>query len=496
MKKDELLLDLLRSVLGKYELSPFIMGVIRFFFRNPYESLTVIDRNMRIHFMDKASEKFLGLAEGGAKGLDITEIVPTTRLSQVIETGMPICGRILEVRDKKMISVLYPIKQEGKIIGAIGRIVFQSLEEIDRVNKEIQELKEQIHCLKEKTRDGYKATYTFNNILGNSISIKKAIETAKRISLLDVDVLIYGESGTGKELFAHSIHNYAHPSQPFVKINCTSIPFELAESELFGYEKGAFTGASPLGKPGSFEMAHNGTVFLDEVASLPLSIQAKLLRVLQEREVARLGSTKQRKIKFRPIITTNVDLERLGKEGGFREDFYYRVAKTIIRLPPLRERKEDIPVYLNHFLEKINKSFKTNIYAISREAMEILLRYDWPGNVRELINILEQTAIKAWDSVEITENHLPPHILFYTRETNKEDSFSDEQGINQKITHPTGKQSIKREIAKKEKELIVSALKQMGGNKRKAAMFLSMPRSTIYKKLKTYNIEISGKKTR
>lgn len=484
---DELLYSL-QNVLGKYELNSTVIRTLLFFFKNPYFGLTIINRDMHVQFMDKPSEKFLGLENGGAKGKDIRELVPNTGFSYVLKTGLPIIGRILKVKDANRVSVVYPIKQNGEIIGAIGQIIFHSVEEIERINKEIQELKKEVHYYKEKTFNEYKANYTFNDIVGNSKSIQDAIQTAQKLSLLDIDALIYGESGTGKELFAQSIHNYIHSNQPFVKINCPSIPLDLAESELFGYEKGAFTGASPLGKIGSFENAHNGTVFLDEIALLPLSIQAKILRVLQEREITRVGSTKTKKINFKLIAATNVDLKNYVTAGKFRDDLYYRIAKAIIYIPPLRERKEDIPVYLNHFLKTINKSCKTNINDISSKTMEMLIRYDWPGNIRELINTLEQAAIKAWDSKVIREEHLPQHILFYSKEGVKKNPSDDNQNIKQEIKPATGEKNIKQEIIETEKNLIVSALKQMGGNKRRTAMFLSMPRSTLYKKIKEYNI--------
>ena len=229
--------------------------------------------------------------------------------------------------------------------------------------------------------------------------------------MTNADALIIGESGTGKELFAHAIHNYINPQKPFVQVNSSAIPFDLAESELFGYEKGAFTGASPTGKPGKFEIAHKGTFFLDEVSSIPLSLQVKLLRVLQEREVERLGNSKIQKIKFRLIAATNADLKTLVKEGKFREDFYYRIAKTTIHIPPLRERKEDIPVYIDYFLKTINERFGTKFKRLSNEALFCFMNYDWPGNVRELINVLEQACLKKWEGEEIPMNSLPSELI-------------------------------------------------------------------------------------
>ena len=206
---------------------------------------------------------------------------------------------------------------------------------------------------------------------------------------------------------AHSIHSSAHRHRPFVKVNCPTIPFELAESELFGYNKGAFSGALSSGKAGKFEAANNGTIFLDEISSMPLSIQAKLLRVLQEREIERLGSTKTEQLHFKLVAATNVDLRTLVREGKFREDLYYRISKAVVHIPPLRERPEDIPVLAAHFLDKINQSFRTSVSPASGGIIDMLMAYPWPGNVRELINVLEQAVLRASNEGSMLEKHLP-----------------------------------------------------------------------------------------
>ena len=304
---------MLKEVLGGYDLTPAIASAVKLIFRNPYESLLIVDQEAKIQFMDRRTEKFLGLRPGEAKGADIYEFIPQSGLPLTLATGKPMIGRIFELNGEKRIGSVYPIIEKGKIVGALGRLIFQSFEEVERINQEINVLKKEIDYLKEKEQHEHSSRYTFENILGESELMRDAIGLAKKIAMINTDVLIVGESGTGKELFAHSIHDYAHGNKPIIKINCPAIPFELAEAELFGYEKGACSGALTSGKPGKFEMAHNGTIFLDEIASLPLSIQAKLLRVLQEREIERLGSTKTRKVKFRIIAATNTDLRTLVK---------------------------------------------------------------------------------------------------------------------------------------------------------------------------------------
>lgn len=477
MLSQDLVSNIFSELSPEYEFNHIIGCAIRFFFRNPYESTIIVDKKARVQYMEKASEIFLGLKPGGAKGMHITELIPESALPLAIKTGVPIVGRIFEVRGVKRIGAVYPLKIKGEIVGGVGKIMFQNLVEIERINNEIHRLKKEVQHFKQKEQSEYSSVYTFDDILGKSQAINEAIENAKNISRLNIDVIVVGESGTGKELFAHSIHNAFGSNKPFVRINCPAIPFELAESELFGYEKGAFTGALPLGKAGYFETANNGIAFLDEISSLPLSIQAKLLRALEEREIKRLGSTKAKTINFRVVSATNIDLKNLLNEGKFRQDLYYRVAKAIIYIPPLRERREDIPIYIDHFLKKILYSFKMQPKTISDKAMNILYNYDWPGNVRELINVLEQTIIKASNDKEIRAEHLPPDIPVHTLKLHQ-------------TKVPGNTYSIKQEITEAERNLITSALKQTKGNKRKAATLLSMPRSTLYEKIKRHNIRL------
>jgi transcriptional regulator with PAS, ATPase and Fis domain len=466
----------LLKVIGKYDVNEIVGWALRFCFRNPYESITIVDEKSCVQFMDKATEEFFDLEQGGAKGVDIRELIADYNLPRIIASGKPMIGGIWELRGIRRICSVYPLKRDGKIVGAVGRILFNSLEEIERINGEIQRLKKEIHYLKQKEKKEYSALYNFDNILAVSKLMRETVQTAQTIAGLNTDVLITGESGTGKELFAHSIHNFLHADKPFIKINCPAIPFELAESQLFGYEKGAFTGARSSGQAGIFEAAENGTVFLDEISSLPLSIQAKLLRVLQEREVTRLGSTRTRKINFKSIAATNVDLRKLVGEGKFRDDLYYRVARATIIIPPLRERREDIPLYLRNFLERINDSFNTSIKGFSPEALRCLVEYNWPGNVRQLINVLEQIAIRAWQEDRITFQHLPGELHTPVRGP-ATDRFV-----------PAGSLSMKDQVKKTERKLIASALQQTNGNRRKAAMLLNMPRSTFYQKLKSYDM--------
>jgi len=471
---------LIAGLAGRYGLSDLVMDALRHFLNNPYESCVIVDNEARVQFMDSASEKFFGLEHGEAKNIDIRELIPESGLPMAIKTGVPAIGRVFKVKGKNRIGSVHPLSRGGEIIGAVGRLVFHSFEEVEKINSEIARLRKEIRYFEEKEQYEYGPRYAFSNILGNSMALRETVDFARKISTLDTDVLIVGESGTGKELFAHSIHSVTGQKRPFVKVNCPTIPFDLAESELFGYSKGAFSGALSSGKPGKFEMANNGTIFLDEITSLPLSVQAKLLRVVQEREIERLGSTKTQKLNFKLVFATNVDLKILVNQGKFREDLYYRISKAIVRIPPLRERKEDLPVYIAHFVNKISESFKIPAPVPSREAMEVLLDYSWPGNVRELINVLEQSILKAWNAKDILREHLPAELLSR--------SGNSPAGLMKKNNGDLEPVGFSQEIKEKERQLIISAMRKTRGNKKMAAKLLGMPRSTFYEKMKRYRI--------
>jgi len=441
----EKLLKVFEEVLKGYAFSPIIARTLRFFLRNPYESLVIINREGKLEFMDRGSEKLLALSEGEAMGRDIRDFVPESDLPRVLNTGIPFIGKVVEVKGFQGIGSTYPLIQDGEVIGAIGRLFFRSLEEVERINTEMSRLKREVKSLRTRQRHDHYALYTFENIIG----VSAAIKLAKKIATIETDVLINGESGTGKELFAQAIHNSINPKRPFVRVNSPAIPFELAESELFGYEKGAFSGASPTGKQGKFELAHNGTIFLD-----------------------RLGGTRAKKVRFRLIAATNADLRKLVVDGKFREDLYFRIAKATISIPPLRERKGDIPFYVDHFLKSINKQFGTHFVRLTGDALSCFIDYAWPGNVRELINVLEQACLKKWTGEEIPKRCLP-------------DDLTDSSSQKDLALTPAG---FKAGVRQRERTLILHALNQTNGNRRKAASALGMPRSTFYKKLKDHNI--------
>ncbi len=403
------------------------------------EWVVVTDEKGIIKMISKGYKDFLN--EPNPEGKHVTEVIENTRLHIVLETGEREVGDIQEIKGNRMIVMRIPIKKDGKVIGELDR---ESI-----------------------------AKYSFDDIVGNSKSIKSVKDIATKVAKTDSNVLILGESGTGKELFAHAIHNVSNRRLgPFIKINCAAIPGELLESELFGYEEGAFTGAKRGGKKGKFELANGGTILLDEIGDMPLNMQAKILRVIQEKEVERLGGNVSRKIDVRIIASTNKKLEQLVNRGEFREDLYYRLNVITIKLPPLRERKEDIEDLANTLRIKVAKRLGIYVEGISKEALEYLRSYDWPGNIRELENVIER-AINLLDvDLMIKPEHLPKRLT-----KNKTKSYL-------KNNRP-----LKNIVEDIEKEIIKDCLKKTNGNKNKAAKILGLSRTGLYKKINRYNLE-------
>ncbi len=339
------------------------------------------------------------------------------------------------------------------------------------------------------------AQQLFPKILGESVAMREVLSHIMKVAPTDSTVLILGESGTGKELVATSIYEHSHRSdKPFVKINCVAIPEELLESELFGYEKGAFTGAV-ASKPGKFEIANHGTIFLDEIGDMPLPLQAKLLRVIQEREFDRIGGRKPIKIDVRFIAATNKDLERMVAEGSFREDLFYRLNVINLKLPSLRDRKEDIPLLVDAFLKKAAKSAK--IYSLP---MQLLMGYAWPGNIRELQNTMERAAIMSDDGM-IEAHHLPENISERLNTMESTAGMSDDGMIEERHLQATianghsweasteiESLSIDDQLRTMEKRMIIEALKKAEGVQVRAAEMLGIDQRSLWHRVKKHSI--------
>lgn len=322
-----------------------------------------------------------------------------------------------------------------------------------------------------------KKKYDFDNMIGYSDGMKKIFDTIEKVASSDSTVMIYGESGTGKELVAKAIHfNSERINSPLIAVNCGAIPEELLESELFGHEKGAFTGAI-RSRVGRFELANEGTIFLDEIGDMSPALQVKVLRVLQEKQFERIGGVKTLQVDVRIIAATNQDLEKAIAEKRFREDLFYRINVIPIHLPPLRERKVDIPMLANHFLRKFDKLKRKTVEKIAPEAMECLLRYPWPGNVRELENLIEMIVVlKEEGNIEVAD--LPDKIIMLPSAGGRISGIEiTDQGINYNEL-----------IDKLEKDLLSRALEKAGGAKNRAAKLLNLNRTTFVEKLKRFKI--------
>ncbi len=322
--------------------------------------------------------------------------------------------------------------------------------------------------------------YSFENIIGSSSAMQQVYELIQKVVQTDVTVLICGDSGTGKELIAQAIHYHsARAEKPFVKLNCVAIPEGLLESELFGHEKGSFTGAVGR-KSGKFELANTGTIFLDEIGDMTLSTQAKILRVLQEREFERVGGTETISIDVRVIAATNKDLAKAVQEQGFREDLYFRLNVFSIVVPPLRDRKEDIPLLVDYFLQQANEDMHRSVSGVSRDTMEVLHMYHWPGNVRELENCVRRAVVMSDEEI-ITPNCLPAYIQ----------SIAE----NPKYTLPETIESLDNTIADVEKQIIVDTLHSTGGVQSKAAKLLGISERSLWHRVKKLDINVSRIKT-
>jgi len=355
------------------------------------------------------------------------------------------------------------LKEDIRVLNIVATLIAQYLKLYQLFNKEKSE--------KEKLTLELKKRYSLQNVIGISDKMQEVFKTALKAAKSKATILLIGESGTGKELIARAIHFESDRAKgPFIAINCAAIPENLLETELFGYEKGSFTGAL-VSKPGKFELANGGTIFLDEIGDLPLSLQAKLLRVIQDKTFERIGGTKSIKVDIRIIAATNKDLDKMVKKGNFREDLYFRLNVIPIYLPPLRERKEDIPLLIDYFLKKFNKEYNKNI-SISKEAMKKLINYSWPGNVRELENTIERLVVLA-EGEEITLNDLP----FYIK-----------QEENTKIIGIKFEDSLISQLELIEKRAIEEALKACNYNQTKAAKMLGLTKRQINYKIKKYSL--------
>jgi transcriptional regulator with PAS, ATPase and Fis domain len=408
-------------------------------------------------------------------GKHVTDVIENTRMHFVVKTGKPEINVTQRIMGQDMVVQRIPIRKNDKIIAALGQVMFKDVSDVRKLAKKLCLLESKVKLYEQELISLRSTRYTFDSIVGASTTLINLKQVAQKAATTNFPILITGESGTGKEMFAQAIHNESERRmQPFVRINCAAIPRELLESELFGYEKGAFTGARSDGKLGKLELANNGTLFLDEIGDLPLEMQPKLLRVLEEKEFERVGGNTPVRSEFRIIAASNQNLEEMIHEGRFRKDLFYRLNVIRIHIPSLRDRREDIIPIAGYLLKRIASDLSLPEIRLEEEGKKAIVEYDWPGNVRELSNVLERVVSSYIEGNTIKLDDLPPHISSRQNKT-----FNNIHNGILKDIH-----------ANAEMEAIKNALIITHYNKSEAAKILGIHRTLLYKKMKRYNISM------
>ncbi|MGG1253711.1 sigma 54-interacting transcriptional regulator [Brevibacillus agri] len=457
------------------------------------EAITIVDSNNIVQYWNRAAETIYEIDRAQVLGTSLDEhfASESIRLLDALRQGTSV-QRVYHIPrpDSHVLINAAPIRQGGQIIGAIS--IEQDITELVRLNEELAHTTAHLHNLQQEMSRFHAADDPFYAIKGHSAPIQSAISSAKKVAQTDATVLIYGESGVGKELFAKAIHQASRRREkPFVAINCGAIPAALFESELFGYQGGAFTGAEKKGKPGKLELAHGGTLFLDEIGELPLELQVKLLRALQERQFYRVGGTEPITVNTRIIAATNRQLEQMVADGRFREDLYYRLNVFSLEIPPLRARREDLPELVQIFIHEYSVAHEQAVPRIPSEVMQALYDYSWPGNIRQLRNVIERLSILQENGV-ISPEHLPS-VIRSQPEPIAPASFASLGGAYTApaALHPAPATplALHHPAGPTEKERVIAALERTYGNKKAAAELLGISRGTLYNKMKKYGLD-------
>lgn len=438
--------------------------------QNQYIAGYIIDYQGRIVYVNETYLKILCQEKHEVVGKHILEISPHTRTLNVLTSGQAIYGYNWRVNSRDMIATSIPIIQDGRVIGVFAYSVFLDILDAKQM---VESLISELNMYKTEVSMFHQAKYSFDDLIGCSEDFIIVTNLAKKIAgHRDTTVLITGESGTGKELLANSIHNKSSRcKKPFIRVNCAAIPENLLEAELFGYEEGAFTGAKKGGKPGKFEIAHGGTIFLDEIGEMSYAMQSKLLVVLQEQEVERIGSSRPIPLDVRVVAATNRDLGQMVGEGSFRKDLFFRLNVFHLEMKPLRSHKDDISVLVEHFLKKFNQRLHVNVTGISDSALHSLESYNWPGNVRELENVMERAMILA--DMEGSSMIGPKHFGF------PHASIDIPAQLDKTMDLKTITEDFERQV-------IRQALHEAGNDIPTTARLLGIDRTTLYRKLKKH----------
>ena len=437
-----------------------------------YEGLLITDADGIILKVNGAYARFLETTIDKLVGKHVTEVIENTRMHLVAKSGVAEIAQLQKIKGHEMICSRIPIIENGKVVAVVGKVMFQNIEDLFTFTENFKKLKSELEFYKSELSKHLSAKYSFNHIVGTSKELEWVKELGRKVAMSTTTVLLKGESGTGKELFAHAIHNESHRRLgPFIKVNCAAIPETLFESELFGYREGAFTGAQKKGKKGKFALADKGTIFLDEISELPLTMQVKLLRVLQEKEIEPVGAEASEAVDVRIIAASNRDLETLVKNGLFRHDLYYRLNVVMLEIPPLRSRRDDIPLLIQFHLRQLEKETGIPVEGVDPDVAEILRQHDWPGNVREMRNVLEQ-ALYVKVGPTISRNDIPGALV-------KGGGMSSSQEVSRSLKFIT-------RLA--EEDAIRTAIREEKGDKQAAAARLGISKSSLYAKVDQYNM--------
>ena len=439
-------------------------------FEDLCEGTMVVDKAARVVWINDRYAARLHIDPVKAIGQDVESIIPESLMREVVQTGKPILLDILETAGQTFVVMRMPIRDEdGEVVGAMGFALFSHYEALKPLFGRFSALQSELAQVQKKLAEARKTKYTFSSFIGTSPSTMEVKRLARRAALLEAPVLLHGETGTGKELVAQAIHaGGPRAGHPFVTVNVAASPENLLEAEFFGVAPGAYTGADRKHRPGKFELANGGTLFLDEIGDMPLSLQSKLLRVLQEQEFEPLGSNKVMKVDVRILAATSLDLEAMAEDGRFRRDLFYRLNVLNIRLPALRERLEDLELLCEHLLEKSAFRNGTRGRELSPETIALLRRHSWPGNVRELRNVLERGMMNT-DEARLEVADFPGLVKL---------------GPSPLSVPPLPPGTTYAEImAETERRVLASALEACGGKVTEAARRLGIGRATFYKRM-------------
>lgn len=460
----------------------FAYDIFEHLLSNPFDGMTVVDGNGIVRFISPIHEKFFNHQPGEAAGKPVEKVIENTRLHKIIQSGKAEVGHIQRMGGTNRVVNRTPIYRKDALVGAIGRVMFKGPQELERLNQRINSLESEVEFYKREADAMRRQDNGIDSIIGTSSRIQELKRDIIRVAPLDVPVLVMGESGSGKELVAQALHRLSsRRTRNMIMINAAALPSTLVESELFGYSAGAFTGAHQKGHAGKFEQANGSSLFLDEIGDMPVEVQAKLLRVLQDGSVEKLGGTKPIKVDFRLISATNRDIETMIRRNEFRLDLYYRISPVVLRVPPLRDRMEDIPLLAEKFLEDFASRHNRPRCQLTPGAIAYLQAQNWLGNVRQLKHELERAAIFAVDG-----------MISFESARSRIEQAADHDSIEQWRLAAAEEEApgapLRERLQKIERTIIEKAIRRNKGNKNKVAKELGISRSYLYKVLSDLSI--------